>query len=83
MGRAGLDLGGQRGKICLIDDNSCLDCCVENSSETRSWTKEKRVAFRCQVSTYPRPDDSSWSLPALTANSVTAWSLLGVPVAYQ
>lgn len=26
---------------------------------------------------------SSWSLPALTANSVTAWSLLGVPVAYQ
>lgn len=64
MGRVGLDLGGQRGEICLIEDDNYLDCCLENSSETRSWTKEKRVAFRYQVSAYPRLDGSSWSLPA-------------------
>ena len=65
MGRIGLDLGGQRGEICLIEDDNYLDCCLENSSQTRSWTKEKRVAFRHQVSAYPRLDGSSWYLPAL------------------
>lgn len=65
MGRVGLDLGGQRGEICLTEDDNRLDCCLENSSETRSRTKEKRVVFRYQVSAYPRLDGSSWSLPAL------------------
>lgn len=75
MGKIGLDLRRQRCEICLTEDNSCLDYCVENSPETRSWTKETSVAFRCQMSTYPRLEDSSWSFSALGGGSVTTWKL--------
>lgn len=74
MGGVGLYLGEKRSETYLIEYFSCLNCCVENSSEARSWTKQK-MAYRCQVSGYPRLDDSSSSLPALTANSVTTWKL--------
>lgn len=75
MGGVGLDLGEKRSETYLIEYYSCLDCCVENSSEARSWTKQKKMAYRCQVFAYPRLDDSSSSLPALTANSKTTWKL--------
>lgn len=73
MGGVGLDLGEQRGETCLIEYNSCLDCCV--GIIPRPGHGQRRKGWLIEAKRLLIQDDSSRSLPALIANSVTAWKL--------